>query len=164
MAPFFRPKPLRHTLYGGGVIEVLGFGWTTFRVLYAPPTSTYRPPRTHSSSGHVQMRLLFAQSPVPPRSSGRRRFRGTLEIAETRTSTNDPASKAGRERVEGLDEVQFTRVRPDSESLSPPGGEGSPFPPGGRKVLAQRLEFESLKTDKVYTSTAPPLYSHNTGN
>ena len=127
---------------------MFGFGWRTFRVFYAPPTSTYRPPRTHSSSGRAGMRLLFAQSPVPPRSSGRRRFRGTLKIAETRTSTNDPASKAGRERVEGLDEVQFTRVRPDSESLSPPGG---------RKVLAQLLEFESLKTDKVYTSTAPPL-------
>ena len=141
---------------------MFGFGWTTFRVFYAPPTSTYRPPATHSSSGHIKMRLLFALSPVPPRSSGRRRFRGTLKIAETRTSTNDPASKAGRERVEGLGEVQFTRVRPDSESLSPPGGEGLPFPPGGRKVLAQLLEFESLKTDKVYTSTAPTLYCYFT--
>ena len=37
-----------------------------------------------------------------------------------------------------------------------------PFPPGGRKVLAQLLEFESLKTDKVYTSTAPTLYSYFT--
>ena len=42
-------------------------------------------------------------------------------------------------------------------ALSPP----CLFPqgPGGRKVLAQLLEFESLKTNKVYTSTAPTLYT-----